>query len=170
MNQDRENSPADNLDRMLVNLPGGDMPPWMVPAILQRIEQQRRKRERAPDAHRDRVPARTHARAGNRDAVGADAEEHRVRERHDAGVAEQQVVGPLADGEFALGGVGLASAAGAAEGSMAFMAETSTDCRSKEKTGEAQQASNTAERNFIIYTPGDNLNYIYIINPDKAGG
>ena len=48
----------------------------------------------------------------------------------------------------------LASAAGAAAGSMALMAETFTDCRSKEKTGEAQQANNTAERNFIIYTPG----------------
>jgi hypothetical protein len=36
-------------------------------------------------------PARAEPRARDRDAVGADAEEHRVREADDAGVAEQQV-------------------------------------------------------------------------------
>ena len=46
MNQGTEKPQVDNLDRMLVNLPGDEMPPFMVPAILRVIEHQRRKRER----------------------------------------------------------------------------------------------------------------------------
>lgn len=46
MNQDPENSQVDSLDRMLSGLPGDEIPSFMVPAILQVIEHQRRKRER----------------------------------------------------------------------------------------------------------------------------
>lgn len=46
MNQGTEKPQLDNLDRMLVNLQGDELPPFMVPAILQVIEQHRRKRER----------------------------------------------------------------------------------------------------------------------------
>lgn len=46
MKHDTENSQIDNLDRMLSTLPGDEIPPFMVPAILQVIDHQRRKRER----------------------------------------------------------------------------------------------------------------------------
>ena len=48
---------------------------------------------------RERRPGRPDPRAGDRDAVGADAEEHRVREADDAGVAEQQVEARRQDDE-----------------------------------------------------------------------
>ena len=46
MNQDIENLQVDNLDRMLSDLPGDEIPAFMVPAILQVIERKRQKRER----------------------------------------------------------------------------------------------------------------------------
>ena len=51
---------------------------------------QRQRRRRCPSATAPQLgPERVQR---DRDAVGADAEEHRVGEGHDAGVAEQQVV------------------------------------------------------------------------------
>jgi hypothetical protein len=49
-------------------------------------------RSAAPRPHEHRREALAQARAGDRHAVGADAEEHGVREADDAGVAQQQVV------------------------------------------------------------------------------
>ena len=57
-----------------------------------RNDSSERQRERGGGAEGDRAPADLEARQRDRDAVAADAEEHGVRERHDAGVAEQQVV------------------------------------------------------------------------------
>ena len=55
--------------------------------------EQRRERQRDDEPERDRVPARAERIERDRNAVAADAVEHRVRERDHAGVAEQQVVG-----------------------------------------------------------------------------
>ncbi|KAG1255959.1 hypothetical protein G6F68_010010 [Rhizopus microsporus] len=69
--------------------------------------ERQRHDQRATDAGEHRGPAGLHMDAGDRDAVGADAEEHGVREAHDAGVAQQQVVAGDKDHEHQdLGGHG----------------------------------------------------------------
>ena len=63
-------------------------------AQAEQADQQRQQPATAASAAPARRPprqARAQARAGDRDAVGADAEEHGVREADDAGVAQQQV-------------------------------------------------------------------------------
>ena len=45
------------------------------------------------EPQRERAPARAHAVQRKADPICADAEEHHMRERHDAGVAEQEIIG-----------------------------------------------------------------------------
>ena len=52
-----------------------------------------RQRRGGDEPERERAPARAQRVQHEANAVSADAEEHHVRERHDAGIAEQEVVG-----------------------------------------------------------------------------
>ena len=45
------------------------------------------------EPERQRAPARAQPVERKADAIGADAEEHHMRERHDAGIAKQQIIG-----------------------------------------------------------------------------
>ncbi len=58
-----------------------------------RQRQRERQDEGADEPERQRPPARAEPVERQPDAIGADAEEHHVGEGHDAGVAEQDVVG-----------------------------------------------------------------------------
>lgn len=46
MNERSDQPHLDEIDRLLINLPGEEIPPFLLPAILQAIEQRRRKRQR----------------------------------------------------------------------------------------------------------------------------
>ena len=51
-----------------------------------------RHRQRGEHTQRQRAPAWPKTIERDRHAIGADAEEHHMGERHDAGIAEQQIV------------------------------------------------------------------------------